>query len=88
MSSGDEVDAPRGEAAVGSAANEGSSAMAAASSGGEADELIGEGARSEVNERGDAMATAARTPRSRGSRGRKKFGCQRGFQRSERGEGE
>ena len=49
MSSGDEVDAPRGEAAVGSAANEGSSAMAAASSGGEADELIGEVAKSEVD---------------------------------------
>ena len=42
VSSGDEVDAPRGEAAVGSAANEGSSAMAAASSGGEANELIDE----------------------------------------------
>ena len=59
VSSGDEVDAPRGEAAVGSAANEGSSAMAAASSGGEADELIGEVARSEVNEMGDTMATAS-----------------------------
>ena len=33
--------------------------MAAASSGGEADELIGEVARSEVNEMGDAMATAS-----------------------------
>ena len=58
-SSGDEVDAPRGEAAVGSAANEGSSAMAAANSGGEASELIDEVARSEVNEMGDAMATAS-----------------------------
>ena len=34
------------------------SAMAAASSGGEANELIDEVARSEVNEMGDAMATA------------------------------
>ena len=33
--------------------------MAAASSGGEADELIGEVARSEVNEMGDTMATAS-----------------------------
>ena len=34
--------------------------MAAASSGGEADELIGEVARSEENEMGDAMAANAR----------------------------
>ena len=33
--------------------------MAAASSGGEADELIGEVARSEENEMGDATATAS-----------------------------
>ena len=33
--------------------------MAAASSGGEADELIGEMARSEVNEMGDEVATAS-----------------------------
>ena len=33
--------------------------MAAASSGGEANELIGEVARSEGNEMGDAMATAS-----------------------------
>ena len=59
VSGGDEVDAPRGEAAVGSAANEGSSAMAAASSGGEADELIGEMTRSEVDEKGDAMETVS-----------------------------
>ena len=85
MSSGDEVDAPRGEAAVGSAANEGSSAMAAASSGGEADELIGEVARSEENEMGDAMAAATKAPRSRGSRGRKKYGDQRRDQRNEKG---
>ena len=62
--------------------------MAAASIGGEADELIDEVAGSVVNETDDVMATTARTPRSRGSRGRKKFGCQRGFQRSERSEGE
>ena len=83
-----EMSAPRGEAAAGSAANEGSSAMAAANSNGETDELIGKTAGSAVSEMGDAMATAVRTPRSRGSRGRKKFGCQRGFQRSERSEGE
>ena len=53
-----EMSEPRGEAAAGSAANKGSSAMAAASSGGGADELIGEVARSEVNEMGDTMATA------------------------------
>ena len=59
MSSGDEVEAPRGEAAVGSAANEGSSAKAAASSGGEANELIDEVARSATNEMGDEVATAS-----------------------------
>ena len=59
MSSGDEVDAPRGEAAVGSAANEGSSAMAPASSGGEADELIGEVAKSEVDEMDGAVAATS-----------------------------
>ena len=48
-----------GEAAAGSTANEGSSAMAATRSGGEANELISEVARSEVNEMGDAMATAS-----------------------------
>ena len=52
MVSGDgEMSAPRGEAAAGSAANEGSSAMVATSGGGEADELIDEVARNEVNER-------------------------------------
>ena len=54
MSSGGEVDAPRDEGA-----NEGNSVMAAASSSGEADELIGEMAGSAVNEMGDAMATAS-----------------------------
>ena len=72
VSSGDEVDAPRGEAAVGSAANEGSSAMAAASSGGEADELIGEVARSEVNEMGDTMATAGGGGEASASKAKKK----------------
>ena len=59
VSSGDEVDAPRGEAATRSAANAGSSAMAAASSDGEVNELNDEVARSEVNEMGDTMATAS-----------------------------
>ena len=60
MVSGDgEMSAPRGEAAAGSAANEGSSAMVATSGGGEADELIDEAARSEVNEMGNAKATAS-----------------------------
>ena len=54
MSSGDEVDAPRDEGA-----NEGNSVMAAASSSGEADELIGEVAGSVVNETGDVMAMAS-----------------------------
>ena len=54
VSGGDEVDAPRDEGA-----NEGNSVMAAASSSGEADELIGEMAGSAVNEMGDAMATAS-----------------------------
>ena len=60
MVSGDgEMSVPRGEAAAGSAANEGSSAMVATSAGGEADELIDEVARNEVNEMGDAMAAAS-----------------------------
>ena len=58
-SDGDGADAPRGEAAAGSVANKGSSAMAAASSGGEVNELIDEVARSEVNEMGGAVATAS-----------------------------
>ena len=44
---------------VESAANEGSSAMAAASSGGEADELIGEVAKSEVDEMDGAVAATS-----------------------------
>ena len=59
-SDGDGADAPRGEAAAGSAANKGSSAMAAASSGGEVNELIDEVARSEENERGDAAVPKKR----------------------------
>ena len=61
VSGGDEVDAPRDEAAAGSATNEERSAMAAASSGGEADELIDEVvAGSAANEKGDAVAPTKR----------------------------
>ena len=49
---------------MGSAANEGSSAMAAASSGGEADELIGEGARSVVSEANDERKRTKRGKRA------------------------
>ena len=80
--------------------------MAAASSGGEADELIGEVARSEGNEMGDTMATASgggeaseltgeaeaatttKTPRSRGSKGRKKHGNQEREERNAKKRGE
>ena len=51
--------------AAASGDGEGSSAMAAATSGAEADELIGEEAGSAVNEMGDAMATASTAPAPR-----------------------
>ena len=59
--------------------------MAAASSGGEANELVDEVAGSAVNEMGDAMAAATKAPRNRGSRGRKKCGDQRRDRCNEKG---
>ena len=84
-----EMSEPRGEAAAGSAANRGSSAMAAASSGGEADELIGEMAGSAVNEMGDAMATASGGGEARRKKTKrsKKSGAARRAERHEQEDG-
>ena len=72
-----------------SVANEGSSAMAATSSNGEADELIDEVARSEVNEMGDAMATASGGGEARRKKKKrsKKSGAARRAERHEQEDG-